>query len=208
MRARFEGSAGQSFGAFLSTGVEVELVGEANDGVGKGMGGGRIVVLPPPNDAGDPVLLGNAALYGATGGELFCAGQAGERFAVRNSGAVAVVEGAGDHACEYMTGGAVVVLGEVGLNAAAGMSGGELYVLDPEGRLPLRLNTALVVAEREAGPQLRELLELHLRHTGSPRAGAALERWDDTAGWFWRIVPRQDVAHREAVTEDAEVAAG
>src|SRR5439155_571948 len=183
VRARFEGSAGQSFGAFLSAGVELELVGEANDGVGKGMGGGRIVILPPPNDVGEAVLLGNAVLYGATGGELFCAGRAGERFAVRNSGAVAVVEGAGDHACEYMTGGAVVVLGEIGLNVAAGMSGGELYVLDPVGRLPLRLNTEFVVAERTAGPHLRQLLELHVRHTGSPsRPGWAARATSDRSG--------------------------
>jgi len=203
VRARFEGSAGQSFGAFLSAGVELELVGEANDGVGKGMGGGRIAVLPPPNDIGDAVLLGNAVLYGATGGELFCAGRAGERFAVRNSGAVAVVEGAGDHACEYMTGGAVVVLGEVGLNVGAGMSGGELYVFDPDGRLPLRLNTELVVAERRATARLRELLELHLRHTGSPRASAVLERWDEHGGAFWRVVPRDDVAVHEPIAEEA-----
>src|SRR5439155_5395042 len=208
VRARFEGSAGQSFGAFLSAGVELELVGEANDGVGKGMGGGRIVILPPPNDVGEAVLLGNAVLYGATGGELFCAGRAGERFAVRNSGAVAVVEGAGDHACEYMTGGAVVVLGEIGLNVAAGMSGGELYVLDPDGRLPLRLNTELVVAERPAGPHLRVLLELHVRHTGSPCASALLEDWNENVNAFWRVSPREDVAAHETVTEEAEAAAG
>jgi glutamate synthase (ferredoxin) len=205
VRARFDGSAGQSFGAFLSAGVELELVGEANDGVGKGMCGGRIAVLPPPNDVGDPVLLGNAALYGATGGELFCAGRAGERFAVRNSGAIAVVEGAGDHACEYMTGGTVVVLGEVGLNVAAGMSGGELYVLDAEGRLPLRLNTQLVVAERGASTHLRELLEHHLRHTGSPRASQVLEHWNDCVDAFWHVVPRADVTAAERIAEDAQV---
>jgi len=208
VRARFEGSAGQSFGAFLSPGVELELVGEANDGVGKGMGGGRIVVLPPPNDAGDPVLLGNAVLYGATAGELFCAGRAGERFAVRNSGAVAVVEGAGDHLCEYMTGGSVVVLGEIGLNVAAGMSGGELYILDADGRLPLRLNTGLVVAERAAGAELRGLLELHLRHTGSPQAATVLEHWDEAAASFWRVVARADVTVREEAADGAEVATG
>jgi glutamate synthase (ferredoxin) len=194
VRARFEGTAGQSFGAFLAAGIELELVGEANDYVGKGMSGGRVSVLPPPGDAGDPVLLGNAVLYGATGGELFCRGRAGERFAVRNSGATAVVEGAGDHACEYMTGGTVVVLGEVGLNAAAGMTGGKLYVFDPAGRLPLRLNAQLVVAERGADEELRSLLELHLRQVGSSRAADVLERWDDAASWFWRIVPRTDVA--------------
>jgi glutamate synthase (ferredoxin) len=194
VRARFEGTAGQSFGAFLSAGAELELVGEANDYVGKGMSGGRLVVLPPPDDAGDPVLLGNAVLYGATGGELFCRGRAGERFAVRNSGATAVVEGAGDHACEYMTGGTVVVLGEVGLNAAAGMTGGKLYVFDPDGRLPLRLNAQLVIAERGADEELRSLLEFHLRRVGSRRAADVLGRWDDATSWFWRIVPRTDVA--------------
>ena len=205
VRARFEGAAGQSFGAFLSAGVELELVGEANDGVAKGMAGGRISVLPPPNDAGDPVLLGNAALYGATGGELFCAGRTGERFAVRNSGAVAVVEGAGDHACEYMTGGTVVVLGEIGLNVAAGMSGGELYVLDTEGRLPLRLNTQLVVAERGGGMRVRELLEHHVRHTGSRLASRVLQNWDDHVDAFWHVVPRADVTAAEPITEDAQV---
>src|SRR5207247_4329060 len=131
VRARFEGVAGQSFGAFLAAGVELNLVGEANDYVGKSMSGGRIAIRPPENDAGDPVLVGNTCLYGATGGELYCAGRAGERFAVRNSGAVAVVEGAGDHACEYMTNGTVVVLGETGRNLGAGMSGGQAYVYDP-----------------------------------------------------------------------------
>jgi glutamate synthase (ferredoxin) len=190
VRARFEGTAGQSFGAFLAAGAELELVGEANDSVGKGMSGGRIVVVPPPADAGDPVLLGNAVLYGATGGELFCRGRAGERFAVRNSGAIAVVEGVGDHACEYMTGGTVVVLGDVGLNVAAGMSGGEVYVLDGAARLPLRLNAGLVVAERAEGEGLRILLERHLRHTGSTRAATLLEHWDESAPLFWRVVPR------------------
>jgi len=206
VRARFEGAAGQSFGAFLSAGAELDVVGECNDYVGKGMSGGRIVVLPPPNDAGDAVLLGNAVLYGATGGELFAAGRAGERFAVRNSGAVAVVEGVGDHACEYMTGGTIVVLGEVGLNVGAGMSGGELYVLDQLGRLPLRLNGQLVVAERSAPDHLRALVELHLRHTGSPRAAALLERWGEAAAWFWRVVPRKDVTARQESIDGAEVA--
>ena len=201
VRARFEGSAGQSFGAFLAAGVELDVVGEANDYVGKGMSGGRIVVLPPCDDAGDPVLLGNAALYGATGGELFSSGRAGERFAVRNSGATAVVEGVGDHACEYMTGGRVVVLGEVGLNAGAGMSGGELYVLDAAGRLPLRLNTQLVVAERYAGEELRALLEAHVHHTRSGRALAILERWHEAEQLFWRVIPRtlEGAAERDAL---------
>jgi glutamate synthase domain-containing protein 2/glutamate synthase domain-containing protein 3/glutamate synthase domain-containing protein 1 len=209
VRARFEGAAGQSFGAFLAAGVELELEGEANDYVGKGMGGGRIVVRPPADDAGDPVLLGNTVLYGATGGELFCAGRAGERFAVRNSGATAVVEGAGDHCCEYMTNGVVVVLGETGLNLAAGMTGGRVYVYDPAGVLPLRLNGQLVVAERVvgAGPEeLRALVERHLRFTGSARARALLDGWEAAAGAFWSVTPRVDVARagsepEEAVTE-------
>jgi glutamate synthase domain-containing protein 2/glutamate synthase domain-containing protein 1/glutamate synthase domain-containing protein 3 len=203
VRARFEGTAGQSFGAFLAAGAELELVGDANDYVGKGMSGGRVVIVPPADDAGDPALLGNAALYGATGGELFCRGRAGERFAVRNSGATAVVEGAGDHACEYMTGGTVVVLGEVGLNVAAGMTGGKVYVFDPDGRLPLRLNTQLVIAERIADEELRSLLESQLRHTGSARAADLLDGWHEAAARFWRVVPRTDVA---LPTEAAEAA--
>jgi glutamate synthase domain-containing protein 2/glutamate synthase domain-containing protein 1/glutamate synthase domain-containing protein 3 len=197
VRVTFHGAAGQSFGAFLAAGVKVTLVGEANDGVGKSMGGGRIAIAAPPDDAGDPVLIGNAALYGATGGELFCAGRAGERFAVRNSGAVAVVEGVGDHACEYMTGGTVVVLGPVGLNLGAGMSGGVVYVHDRDLNLPLRLNEQLVTAERVDGlgpAELRELLERHVRYTGSPRAAALLDGWDGEAGWFWRVAPRADTA--------------
>ncbi len=193
VRVRFEGAAGQSFGAFLAAGVKITLVGEANDGVGKSMGGGRIAIAPPADDLGDPVLIGNAALYGATGGELFCAGRAGERFAVRNSGATAVVEGVGDHACEYMTGGTVVILGPVGLNLGAGMSGGVVYVHDRELRLPPRLNAQLVTAERVDGlgpDELRFLLERHARYTGSQRAAELLADWENEAGWFWGVTPR------------------
>jgi glutamate synthase domain-containing protein 3 len=181
--------------------VKVTLVGEANDGVGKSMGGGRIAIVPPADDAGDPVLVGNAALYGATGGELYCAGRAGERFAVRNSGAVAVVEGVGDHACEYMTAGAVVMLGPAGLNLCAGMSGGVVYVHDRERRLPERLNDQLVTVERIDGlgpEQLRTLLERHLRYTGSARAADVLARWENEAGWFWRVAPKADTAALQA----------
>jgi glutamate synthase (ferredoxin) len=206
LRARFEGSAGQSFGAFLSAGVDFELVGEANDYLGKGMGGGRIVVVPPRDDDGDPVLLGNTVLYGATGGELFCAGRAGERFGVRNSGALAVVEGVGDHGCEYMTAGQVVVLGPVGLNFAAGMSGGVAYVLDPAGTLPLHLNGDLAVAERGSSDELRDLVERHLRHTGSPLAAKLLADWSSAAAAFWCVTPRslEGAAERDAL----EVASG
>jgi glutamate synthase (ferredoxin) len=205
VRVRFEGSAGQSFGAFLTAGVEFHLVGEANDYVAKAMSGGRIVISAPPGDAGDPCLVGNTALYGATGGQLFCAGSAGERFAVRNSGAVAVVEGVGDHACEYMTAGTVVVLGEVGLNFGAGMTGGEAYVLDSGGSLEVGLNEQLVLAHAPDHDQLaevRELVEHHLRYTGSERAAALLERWDESAGGFLRVGPKME-ARATATREQA-----
>jgi glutamate synthase (ferredoxin) len=208
VRARFEGSAGQSFGAFLTAGVELDLVGEANDGVGKAMSGGRIVIAPPPDDAGEPCLVGNAALYGATGGQLFCAGSAGERFAVRNSGAVAVIEGVGDHGCEYMTAGTIVVLGEVGLNFGAGMTGGEVYVLDREGVLDERLGDGLMLAHELDADELAslcELVERHHRHTASKRAAEILEQRDEVASSFRRVTPsegiraeRSDDAAREA----------
>jgi glutamate synthase (ferredoxin) len=195
IRARFQGSAGQSFGAFLAAGVELDVTGEANDYVGKAMGGGRIVIRPPEGDAGDPVLAGNTVLYGATGGEFYCAGRAGERFAVRNSGATAVVEGIGDHGCEYMTGGTVVVLGTAGRNFGAGMSGGEAFVYDPPGELPLRLNDDLVVLERVSGDsELRRLVERHTRYTGSPLATALLAGWAGAVAEFWHVRPRSDVA--------------
>jgi glutamate synthase (ferredoxin) len=200
-KIRFDGQAGQSFGAFLTHGVSIELVGEANDYVGKGMGGGRIVVRPPADDAGDPVLAGNTCLYGATGGELFLAGSVGERFAVRNSGATAVIEGAGDHACEYMTGGTVVIAGHVGSNLGAGMTGGEAFVLDPHGRIGGRLNSALVEAvhpEQEDLHDLRILLERHLELTGSARAARLLETWSESAGQFWHVVPLGHVSRRAA----------
>ena len=204
VRARFEGVAGQSFGAFLAAGVELDLTGEANDYVGKAMSGGRIVVRPPADDAGDPCLLGNTVLYGATGGELFCAGSAGERLAVRNSGAVVVVEGVGDHACEYMTSGTVVILGRHGVNLGAGMSGGEVYVHDPEERLPLRVNEQLVAAARldlRDSEALRELVERHHRYTGSTRAEALLARWEEAVPEFWHVQPKANVAALQSAFE-------
>ncbi len=207
MRASFEGVAGQGFGAFLAAGVELRLTGEANDYVGKGMAGGRIVIRPPADDAGDPVLMGNTVLYGATGGELFCAGAAGERFAVRNSGAIAVVEGAGDHPCEYMTGGTVVILGPYGLNVGAGMTGGQAYVWDPEERIERHLNGQLVAAHRlEAADAaaLRVLLERHAEHTASARATDLLERFDEVARQFWRVAPRAEVARIESAAEGTQ----
>jgi glutamate synthase (ferredoxin) len=203
-RIEFTGTAGQSFGAFLAPGIELRLEGEANDYVGKGMGGGRLVIRPPAGDAGEPVLVGNTVLYGATGGELFCAGRAGERFAVRNSGATAVIEGTGDHCCEYMTGGTVVVLGPVGRNLGAGMTGGEVFVHDQGGEVLERLNGELVLARRSDDLELvrlRELLVTHAELTGSAAAAAALASWERAAGSFWRVAPRDEVAAIERAHE-------
>ncbi|MDQ3958144.1 MAG: glutamate synthase-related protein [Actinomycetota bacterium] len=207
--ARFTGSAGQSFGAFLSDGIELRLEGEANDYVCKGMSGGRVVITPPADDAGDPVLAGNTVLYGATGGTLFVAGRAGERFAVRNSGAVAVVEGAGDHACEYMTAGAVVILGPTGRNLGAGMSGGEAYVFDPDGALEGSLNPQLVAAYVPTAAQidsLRRVVERHAHATGSMRARALLRHWAGAAAHFKRVAPMAEVARLEAMFSAAPAA--
>jgi glutamate synthase (ferredoxin) len=184
--------------------VEFVLTGEANDYVGKGMGGGRIVIRPPDDDAGDPVLVGNTVLYGATGGELFVAGRAGERFAVRNSGAWAVVEGTGDHCCEYMTGGVVVVLGPTGLNFGAGMTGGEAFVWDPTSAILARLNQQLVEARRPDSAQLNGLRDLVARHaelTGSARAQAVLSDWDAAGKQFWWVAPRGTMARVETASE-------
>jgi glutamate synthase domain-containing protein 3 len=156
------------------------------------------------------VLLGNTVLYGATGGELYCAGRAGERFAVRMSGATAVVEGTGGHPCEYMTSGTVVVLGETGPNLGAGMSGGEAFVYDPATRLPVRLNDQLVAAGRldeEAAERLRSLVERHLRLTGSTKAAALLSHWRDAVEHFWHVVPKTEVA-RISSAQEGTVASG
>ncbi|HEU5002523.1 MAG TPA: glutamate synthase large subunit [Actinomycetota bacterium] len=201
VHVEFTGEAGQSFGAFLTSGIEFRLVGEANDYVGKGMGGGEIVILPPENDAGDPYLIGNTVLYGATGGELLVAGRAGERFCVRNSGATAVVEGAGDHACEYMTGGTAVILGPTGWNLGAGMTGGQAYVYDPDMALPARVNPELVTLHHPDGPQLAFLRNLVARHaelTGSSRSSELLEHWRELSSKFWRIAPKAEVARIES----------
>ena len=194
-RLRFTGAAGQSFGAFVTRGVELVLEGEANDYVGKGLGGGRIVIRPPADDAGEPVLLGNTALYGATGGELFVAGRSGERFAVRNSGATAVVEGVGDHACEYMTGGTVVILGPTGANIGAGMSGGRCFVLDTDGELLARINRQLVAADRPSQAELSEVAELlreHVAVTGSVLGRRLLDDWAGTCRLLWRVAPASE----------------
>ena len=208
--ASFEGVAGQSFGAFLAPGVRLTLTGEANDYVGKGMSGGRIVIRPPADDAGDPVLVGNTALYGATGGELFCAGRAGERFAVRNSGAVAVVEGVGCHACEYMTNGTVVILGEAGRNVGAGMTGGQLYVYDVAGRLAHRLHEQLISASRPSADDValvRDLVERHERYTGSARAATLLAGWDAELDHWWRVSPGGEATPIESAFDDSAAGA-
>ena len=191
------GSAGQSFGAFLAPGVSLNLVGESNDYVGKGMHGGTISVSPPPNAsfaAHRTSIIGNTVLYGATGGRLFVAGRAGERFAVRNSGAHAVVEGVGDHGCEYMTGGMVVVLGDTGRNFAAGMSAGIAYVLDESGQFPSRVNRDMVGLDRlEAGSPgeatVRGLIEAHVAATCSERGAELLRQWPRFRSQFWVVLP-------------------
>ncbi len=168
------------------------------------MGGGRIVVRAPDDDTGDPVLAGNTVLYGATNGQLFVAGRVGERFCVRNSGATAVVEGAGDHACEYMTGGTVVILGEFGYNLGAGMTGGQAYVYDPRHLLVTRLNRQLVDAtllDDEQADELAFLVECHRELTGSTVAAAMLDAWETHLPAFWRVAPVSEVARIERVNE-------
>ena len=194
----FTGVAGQSFGAFNNRGVNLSLIGEAQDYVGKGMYGGEIVISAPPGGRGSDVLVGNTVLYGATGGTLFVAGRAGERLAVRNSGGRAVVEGCGDHGCEYMTGGIVVLLGATGRNFGAGMSGGVAYLLDEDGQLQARVNTEMVEVQRSLGrvddALLRLLVGRHEALTGSPQAAALLSDWERTRGRFCKVVPRVEGA--------------
>jgi glutamate synthase domain-containing protein 3 len=205
---RFTGSAGQSFGAFAAHGLSLELEGEANDYVGKGLSGGRLVMRHPRPAQFIPdqtVLLGNTALYGATSGEAYFAGVAGERFAVRNSGAIAVVEGVGDHGCEYMTGGTVVVLGRTGRNFAAGMSGGIAFVLDEFGELEQQCNTGLVelhqLTDSAHRHLLRELVERHARYTGSARAKRELGQWERAQRHFIAVVPTE---YRKALERQAD----
>ncbi|MEN9214794.1 MAG: glutamate synthase-related protein [Gloeomargarita sp. DG02_1_bins_92] len=203
LRAR--GSAGQSLGAFNLPGMIVHLTGEANDYVGKGMHGGEIIVVPDPALACNPseqVIIGNTCLYGATGGRLFAYGRAGERFAVRNSLAQAVIEGAGDHCCEYMTGGVVVVLGPVGRNVGAGMTGGLGYFLDERGDFPAKVNPEIVKLQRVTSPagvaQLRTLIEAHWERTGSRQAQGILSQWERYLPQFWQVVPPSEADTPEA----------
>ncbi|WP_449426455.1 GltB/FmdC/FwdC-like GXGXG domain-containing protein [Rhodanobacter lindaniclasticus] len=232
IHVQLDGVAGQSFGAFLARGITFDLVGEANDYVGKGLSGGRIIVRSPNDFHGfgpEHIIAGNTVLYGATGGEAFFNGVAGERFAVRNSGATAVVEGVGDHGCEYMTGGTVVVLGETGRNFAAGMSGGVAYLYDPQVQFQPRCNLAMVALEpllssveqelrvprelwhapvRGAPGEtdeaiLRRLLEAHFRATGSFRAKAILHDWINARTHFVKVMPHE---YRRALGESGRAA--
>ncbi|HVZ75221.1 MAG TPA: glutamate synthase large subunit [Polyangia bacterium] len=196
IQLKFEGSAGQSFGAFIPRGMTLTLDGDANDYVGKGLSGGRIVVYPPASStfaAEENILIGNVALYGATSGEAFFRGVAGERFAVRNSGASTVVEGVGDHGCEYMTGGRVVVLGATGRNFAAGMSGGVAYVLDEAGTFATRCNKEMVglgkLDDVEEAKQVHALISKHAQLTGSKRAREVLDGWSRFQSFFVRVMP-------------------
>jgi glutamate synthase (NADPH/NADH) large chain len=229
INVKFTGTAGQSFGAFLSRGISFELRGEGNDYVGKGLCGGRIAMMPPADSklvSHENIIVGNTVMYGATSGECYFSGVAGERFAVRNSGAIAVVEGLGDHGCEYMTGGMVVVLGQTGRNFAAGMSGGVAYVLDEDGGFEKRCNLSMVALEpvpleaeaSETGEveahgrvnfnhldqadeqALREQIEKHLRYTGSPRAKHILDNWSRYLPKFTKVMPTE---YRRALQEMA-----
>ena len=225
---QMEGTGGQSFGAFLAKGITFYLIGDANDYTGKGMSGGRIAIRPSIEFRGDAtknIIVGNTVLYGATSGEAFFRGVAGERFAVRLSGATAVVEGTGDHGCEYMTGGTVVVLGETGRNFAAGMSGGIAYVYDPDARFASRCNTSMVSLERVLAPAeqtahmdaaiwhkgqtddaiLKKLIEDHHKWTGSLQARHLLDQWDVARTKFVKVFPNE---YKRALSELAAKSRG
>ncbi|MGH2785171.1 MAG: glutamate synthase subunit alpha, partial [Actinomycetota bacterium] len=196
IKLHFRGSAGQSFGAFVPNGITLELEGDANDYLGKGLSGGKLVVYPDRNArfrASENIIAGNVILYGATGGKVFIRGVVGERFCVRNSGATAVVEGVGDHACEYMTGGRAVVLGKTGRNFGAGMSGGIAYVYDPDGSFPANVNTEMVDIEQIDDDEerwLRNVVEQHYVATRSGVAYLILADWYKAAETFVKIMPK------------------
>ncbi len=222
IRILFKGSAGQSFGAFMPRGMTFTIEGDANDYVGKGLSGGKIVIYPSRSATFKPqdnIIVGNVAFYGATAGEVYLNGRAGERFAVRNSGVNAVVEGVGDHACEYMTGGRVVILGNTGRNFAAGMSGGIAYVLDETGAFKQDVNPAMVGIEKLETPkeiaEVRALIERHLDYTKSPRAQAVLANWDAFVPKFVKIMPKDykrmlaniEIAEAQGLTGDEAIMA-
>jgi glutamate synthase (ferredoxin) len=217
IKLKFTGSAGQSFGAFVPRGITLTLEGDSNDYVGKGLSGGKIIVYPPKSASfvpEDNILIGNVALYGATGGRAFVRGRAGERFCVRNSGAHAVVEGTGDHCCEYMTGGVALVIGPTGRNFAAGMSGGVAYVLDEAGDFPRRCNREMVDLERLVDALeieiVRDLLIQHAGYTGSTVAARLLKDWDATLEKIFKVMPldyRRVLQERKQAEAEAEVEA-
>jgi glutamate synthase (NADPH/NADH) large chain len=197
IRLRFQGSAGQSFGAFIPKGITLVLEGDSNDYIGKGLSGGKIIVYPPEGSTFVPeenIIIGNVAFYGATGGQAYIRGMAGERFCVRNSGVHAVVEGVGDHGCEYMTGGRVVVLGSTGRNFGAGMSGGVAYVLDEAGDFPRRCNQEMVYLERlDDEAEIKELegmVRQHAEYTNSELAWRILSDWGTKIPKFVKIMPK------------------
>jgi len=198
LTVKLSGSAGQSLGAFAAPGLKLEVSGDANDYVGKGLSGGIIVVRPPmssPLEASENTIIGNTVLYGATAGYLFAAGRAGERFAVRNSGAHVVIEGCGSNGCEYMTGGVAVILGRIGANFGAGMTGGMAYLYDPEGRAAPMMNRETIVTGPVQHPhweaQLKALIQRHVDETGSRKALDILQHWDTERTHFVQICPRE-----------------
>jgi len=199
IEVNLDGSAGQSFGTFLCGGIKLTLTGEANDYVGKGMCGGEIIIRPPANthprfQTHENSILGNTVMYGATGGRLFASGRGGERFCVRNSGGTAVVEGIGDHGCEYMTNGLVVVLGSFGKNFGAGMSGGTAYLLDEEGMFEKLHNPEMIRGGQLTAPEdiklVQSLIYQHLEKTDSPRAKGILDRWDHFLPLFVKVIAK------------------
>jgi glutamate synthase domain-containing protein 3 len=210
---KLTGSAGQSFGCFLARGVTLELEGDANDYCGKGLSGGRVIIYPPRDSsfkAEENIIAGNVIAYGAIAGDIYLRGVVGERFCVRNSGAEAVVEGVGDHACEYMTGGRVIVIGPTGRNFAAGMSGGIAYVYDTSGQFKDLCNLEMVELERPDKPEdiktIRRLLENHRKFTASHVAGAILDDFDREINWFVKVMPidyRRVLEHKAEVEERA-----
>jgi glutamate synthase domain-containing protein 3 len=210
VKVHFNGSAGMSFGAFLPKGVTLTLEGDSNDYIGKGLSGGKIIVYPPRYSTFVPeenILVGNVVLYGATAGEAYFRGIAGERFAVRNSGARTVVEGVGDHGCEYMTGGRVVVIGHTGRNFAAGMSGGIAYVLDEEGDFKVRCNPGMVDLEGLTDDDVKEIKQLltrHVQYTQSTVAQGILAEWKDYAGRFVKVMPKDYKRVLEAIERARE----
>jgi glutamate synthase (NADPH/NADH) large chain len=213
LTVRLRGSAGQSLGAFAVQGVKLEVLGDANDYVGKGLSGATIVVRPAPSStlaSQNNTIIGNTCMYGATAGQLFAAGQAGERFAVRNSGADAVVEGCGSNGCEYMTGGRVVILGNIGDNFGAGFTGGQAFVYDPDDLFAVKVNADTVTWQRVQHPhwaaELRALVARHAQETNSRYAQMLLHDWDITLAKFWQVVPKEYVKYLPVPLSEQEEA--